>query len=136
MSYVCMHAGTHTTHFDTYIHTHTSYTHTYTHTGTHTHTHTYTDLDDSDWSTVCGYLNALDPNLTKLLGGELGLDVHRLEKMQDLPADMVRAWLRRDDKVTERCGDRLTWNVLVEKLREIGVTGVANDILTIECRQT
>ena len=109
MSYVCMHAGT------------------------HTHTHTYTDLDDSDWATVCHYLEALEPNLTRLLGGELGLDMHNLERMQNLPADMVRAWLRRDDKVTERCGDRLTWNVLVKKLRKIGVAGVAIDILRNEC---
>ena len=53
-----------------------------------------------------------------------------LEKMQNLPDDMVRAWLRQQDNVKEKSGDPLTWSVLVVALRKIGQNGVANDILT------
>ena len=63
------------------------------------------------------------------LGGELGLDVYNLEKMQDLPDDMVKAWLRKENDVQEKCGDPLTWNVLVKKLKKTGQTGIARAII-------
>ena len=53
-----------------------------------------------------------------------------LEKMQNLPGDMVRAWLRQQDNVKEKSGDPLTWSVLDVALRKIGQNGVADDILT------
>ena len=52
-----------------------------------------------------------------------------LEKMQNLPGDMVKAWLRKEDNVKEKSGDPLTWSILVAALRKIGQNGVANDIL-------
>ena len=71
----------------------------------------------------------MDRDQIKRLGGELGLNVYNLEKMQDLPGDMVKAWLRKENDVQEKCGDPLTWNVLVEKLKKIGQTGIARAIL-------
>ena len=53
-----------------------------------------------------------------------------LEKMQNLPDDMVKAWLRKEDRVKEKSGDPLTWRVLVAALQKIGQNGVADDILT------
>ena len=65
-------------------------------------------LDVSDWATICGYLHQMDQPQIHLLGGELGLIVFNLEKMQTLPNDMVKAWLRKEDKVKEKSGDPLT----------------------------
>ena len=56
-----------------------------------------------------------------------------LEKMQNLPGDMVRAWLRKEDNVKEKSGDPLTWSILVAALRNIGQNGVADDILKDKC---
>ena len=71
----------------------------------------------------------MDGHQIRRLGGELGLDVYNLEKMRDLPDDMVKAWLRKENDVQEKCGDPLTWNVLVKKLKKIGQTGIARAIL-------
>ena len=87
-------------------------------------------LDETNWSDICRYLNKLDRDQIQRLGGELGLSVFNLEKMQNLPGDMVRAWLRQQDNVKEKSGDPLTWSVLVVALRNIGQNGVADDILT------
>ena len=53
-----------------------------------------------------------------------------LEKMQNLPDDMVRAWLRQQDGVKKKSSDPLTWRVLVAALQKIGQNGIADDILT------
>ena len=74
-------------------------------------------------------MNKLDRVQVQQLGGELGLSVFNLEKMQNLPGDMVKAWLRKEDNVKEKSGDPLTWSILVAALRKIGQNGVANDIL-------
>ena len=65
------------------------------------------------------------PQILRL--GELGLDLYNLE-MKDLPDDMVRAWLRKQDHMKEKSGDPLTWKALVEALKRIGQQGIADDI--------
>ena len=87
-------------------------------------------LDETNWSDICRYLNKLDRDQIRQLGGELGLSVFNLEKMQNLPGDMVRAWLRQQDGVQKKSSDLLTWRVLVVALQKIGQNGVADDILT------
>ena len=93
-------------------------------------------LTDDDWSEIVGYLRKMDTNQIRLLGGKLGLDVYKLEKMTTLPDDMVKAWLRREDKVKEKCGDPLTWEALVKALRNNGQSGIADDIHRDKCGQT
>ena len=88
---------------------------------------------DSDWSEIARYLRKLDTQQIRLLGGELGLDVFNLEKMHNLPGDMVKAWLRKEDNVLGKCGDQLTWGVLVKALQRIGQNGIARDILRNKC---
>ena len=92
-------------------------------------------LDEKDCPALCDYLRKMEILQLKNLGGELGLDVYKVEKMQSLPADMVRAWLRKEDSVQEKCGNPLTWNVLVKALQKIGQTGIATDILRDKCGQ-
>ena len=93
-------------------------------------------LDVSDWATICGYLHQMDQPQIHLLGGELGLIVFNLEKMQNLPNDMVKAWLRKEDNVKKKSGDPLTWNILVKALQTIGQDGIADDILREKCARS
>ena len=93
-------------------------------------------LDVSDWATICGYLHQMDQPQIHLLGGELGLIVFNLEKMQNLPDDMVKAWLRKEDNVKKKSGDPLTWNILVKALQTIGQDGIADDILREKCARS
>ena len=83
---------------------------------------------ERDWAVVCHYIDKLNRSQIKRIGGELGLDVFNLEKMQNLCRDMVIAWLRKEDQVKEKCGDPLTWEHLVEALRNIGQNLIADDI--------
>ena len=53
--------------------------------------------------------------------------------MKSLPDDIVRAWLRMEDSVMEKCGDPLTWEILVKALQKIRQTGIADDILREKC---
>ena len=78
-------------------------------------------------------MRKLDRPQIQQLGGELGLDLYNLEKMKDLPYDMVRAWLRKQDHVKEKSGDQLTWKALVDALERIGQQGIADDIFKDKC---
>ena len=78
----------------------------------------------------------MDQSQIVRLGGVLGLSIFRLEKMQALPDDMVKAWLRKEDDVKKKCGDPLTWEALVKALNKIGQTGIADDILRDKCGQS
>ena len=80
-------------------------------------------------------MKKLDRSQIEELGGELGLNIFNLEKMQRLPGDMVKAWLRKENKVTEKCGDPLTWETLVKVLDKIEQTGIADEIRKDKCRQ-
>ena len=78
-------------------------------------------------------MNKLDTDQIKLLGGVLGLNVFKLEKMKTLPDDMVRSWLRQEDDV-KKCGDPLTWEALVNALRTLGKKGIADEIFVQKCQ--
>ena len=79
-------------------------------------------------------MEKLDTNQITRLGGELGLNVFKLEKMKTLPDDMVKSWLRKEADVMEKCGDPLTWEALVKALRTLGQTGIAVEILAQKCQ--
>lgn len=86
-------------------------------------------LVDEDSADIVTYLKRMTKEQIKLLGQELGLLFFTVDGMTNLPQDMVAAWLRMEDKVTEKCGDPLTWEVLVKALKKIGQNGIANTIL-------
>ena len=79
-------------------------------------------------------MEKLDTNQITRLGGELGLNVFKLEKMKILPDDMVKSWLRKEDDVKKKCGDPLTWEALVKALRTLGQTGIADEIFAQKCQ--
>ena len=106
----------------------------------HTHSHTHaavnvqtTVIDDSDWTAVCNYLQKIDKRQILHLGAMLGLCMFNLERMQNLPDDLVKAWLRKEDRVRETSGDPLTWEALVKALQGIGQRGIADDITRDKC---
>ena len=55
------------------------------------------------------------------MGGALGLAYNALKKMKSLPGDMVAAWLRKEDFVSEEP----TWRTLIEALKRVGQGGIA-----------
>ena len=63
------------------------------------------------------------------LGGALGLRHTKVEKMRNLPADMVAAWLRKEDDVLKH--GKPTWRILANALKSpgIGQNGIADKIL-------
>ena len=79
-------------------------------------------------------MEKLDTNQITRLGGALGLNVFKLEKMKTLPDDMVRSWLRKDDEVKKKCGDPLTWEALINALQTLGKNGIADEILAQKCQ--
>ena len=108
-----------------------------THTHARTNTHAVPVLDHANkiecdeymWADITGYLRKLDRKQIVRLGGELGLSVFNLQMMKNLPDDMVKAWLRKEDNVKKKCGDTLTLEILVEALNKIKQKGIAEDIL-------
>ena len=60
------------------------------------------------------------------MGGALGLAYDIIEKMKELPEDMVAAWLRKEDFVSEEP----TWRGLSRALKRVGQTGIAQVIET------
>ena len=62
------------------------------------------------------------------------MNVFELQKMKALPQDMVTSWLRKDDDVKKKCGDPLTWEALVNALRTLGKTGIADEIFVQKCQ--
>ena len=77
------------------------------------------------------YLNDLDNEQIVQVGLALGLNYAKLKRMRMLPADMVAAWLRKEDDVIE-VGEP-TWKVLCKALKDIGQTGLAV-IVQQECQ--
>ena len=81
---------------------------------------------------VCQFLEPLTNHQCIQLGGALGLNHFKLEKMRNFPSDLVSAWIRREDNVLTKSGDP-TWNTLIVALETIGQKGVAQDIIrTVE----
>ena len=85
-------------------------------------------IGESEWDEVVTFLFKLDTNEARRLGGVLGLSMFRLEKMKNMPDDLVRAWKRKPDEVNSKCPGPLTWEVLIEALEKIGQNGIAEDI--------
>ena len=50
-----------------------------------------------------------------------------MDKMKDVPSEMVAAWLRREDYVMAASGEP-TWRTLVNALRKEGQEGTARGI--------
>ena len=75
-------------------------------------------------SRVCKYLNVLGIPELRSLGSALGLDFPRLQKMTDLPNEMVTQWLNEADNVKKAP----SWDTLVVALKEIGQNGIAAKI--------
>ena len=61
----------------------------------------YTLLGFSSQFEVSSCLGLLDEDQIISVGGALGLDYNVLMKMKKLPGDMVAAWLRKEDFVSE-----------------------------------
>ena len=61
------------------------------------------------------------------LGQALGLSRPKLQKMRDMPGDMIAAWLRQEDHVIEKTGDP-TWRKLADALQSINQAGIAGKI--------
>ena len=64
--------------------------------------------------------------MLRSLGVQLGLSYIKLKKVneENLSQEVAVRWLRKDDNVSETP----TWNILVEKLRDVGATGIADRI--------
>ena len=73
---------------------------------------------------VCSRLQLLDDNQVLSVGGALGLAFSVLRRMKVLPDEMVAAWLRREDYVSEEP----TWRALVKALKRVGQSGLAETI--------
>ena len=86
------------------------------------------DLNSHHFKVVT-YLHDLDRQQIRDLGGALGLTYSNLEKMSVFPADMVAAWLRREDNIV----GEPTWRSLVQALKRVGQGGVAYKIETERC---
>lgn len=71
---------------------------------------------------ICRYLDPMEPRQIIDLGGELGLQHKKLNKMTNLPSEMVAAWLRGENSCNP------TWSSLAEALKEIGQNGIAGKI--------
>ena len=83
-----------------------------------------------DSEDVIDYIKDLKAGQIIALGLSLGLSYETLTsiKCEDIPSEMVTAWLSRKDYVMKTSGDP-SWKSLKEALLEIGVTDVANMIM-------
>ena len=87
----------------------------------------YTPDLSTDHFKVTSYLRKLDDRQIRYVGGALGLAYDILDKMKNLPEEMVAAWLRREDFVMSLSGEP-TWWTLIQALRKVGQEGTARDI--------
>ena len=69
----------------------------------------------------------MDDRQIRYVGGALGLAYDTLDKMKNLPEEMVAAWLLKQDYVMTSSGEP-TWRSLVKALRRVGQEGVAREI--------
>ena len=76
---------------------------------------------------ITQYLNDLSNEQLINLGGALGLGFPTLQRMKDLPSEMVAAWLLRQENVLERSGEP-TYERLAKALAKIGQNGLAKDV--------
>ena len=76
---------------------------------------------------VVQFLKDLDKNNLISLGGALGLFYPKLKEMEPLREDMVAAWLKKEDFVSEKSGEP-SWESLTTALEKISQTGLADHI--------
>lgn len=69
----------------------------------------------------------------KDLGIQMGLYTHTVEQIKS-SRELVGALLRKEDNVTKKRGDPLTWGALVKGLRAVGQNGIAGEIEEKKCR--
>lgn len=84
-------------------------------------------LSSSDHHEIAHFLDDLNKGQLHNLGLALGLHSPKLQRMRDLPGDMVTAWLREDDNVSRNSGHPC-WVSLVRALEEVGHSGIAAKI--------
>ncbi len=87
------------------------------------------EIESQDFHNVCQSLTNLTRHHAIELGRELGLYQPTLDRMNDLPTEMVVAWMNRQDSVLHQSGEP-TWKGLADALEKIGQAGVAQDIRT------
>ena len=74
---------------------------------------------------ICEFLKNLLDNDARKLGLALGLLYPTLQKMKNLPDDMVFAWLSGKDQSGK---DTRTWVDLIAALKRNGQNGIAKEI--------
>ena len=79
---------------------------------------------DKDHARVISYLKVLQNDHIRELGGILGIAYTELNRINGDLHDMVAAWLRKQKYVEKEP----TWWILIEALRKVGQTGIADDI--------
>ena len=87
--------------------------------------------DEDDLLEVTDYLQNLEKTHIYHLGLVLGLRQNKVKTMMDSVVfldDVIAAWFRKEDKVTEK--GEPSWTVLVNALKHhrVGQTGIANTI--------
>ena len=88
-------------------------------------------LGEKDLLDITDYLLDLEKSHIYHLGLVLGLRQAKVKALMDSPTfldDVITAWLRKEDQVTEK--GEPSWTVLVNALnhRRVGQTGIANNI--------
>ena len=66
----------------------------------------------------------MDNDQIRTLGGAFGLEFPKVSRMTTPLVEVIAAWLRGEDNVSEPP----TWKSLVKALREIGQNGIADKI--------
>ena len=76
---------------------------------------------------ISQYLKDMSNSQLRDLGGALGLRYPTLGRMDDLPNEMVAAWLLRQEDVLKTSGEP-TYERLAAALEKIGQNGLAKDV--------
>ena len=92
---------------------------------------TISTSDENDLLDVTDYLQNMEKIHIYNLGLVLGLRQTKVKDMMDLPTfrdDVITAWLRKEDQVSEK--GEPSWTILVDALKHprVGQTGIADNI--------
>ena len=95
-------------------------------------------LTSKDHSTISRLLNDLNREKLRCLGGALGLLDSNLQRMRNLLADMVSAWLNGDDNVMnmDGVGDTRSWEGLIQGLLKCSMKGTADKVRKVRILHT
>ena len=88
-------------------------------------------LGEKDLLNITDYLLDMEKSHIYNLGIVLGLKQAKVKALMDSPTfldDVITAWLRKEDQVTEK--EEPSWTVLVDALkhRRVGQTGIAKTV--------